>query len=108
MSNPLTTLVTVFDGTNFALWSRQMRAYLQSQGLWGYCTGTITKPTYRPAVKAQAYVPADPTTRTPKVKEVKAQNDIRLLMLRFLLGTRRMIRPSATSFCAYLLLFSRT
>ena len=75
MSNTLTNLVTVFDGTNFALWSRQMRAYLQSQGLWGYCTGTIIKPTYRPVVKAVAYVPADPAAKTPEVKEVKAQNE---------------------------------
>ena len=75
MSNTLTNLVTVFDGTNFPLWSRQMRAYLQSQGLWGYCTGGISKPTYRPAVKAQAYIPADPVAKTPEVKEVKAQNE---------------------------------
>ena len=75
MSNQLTTLVTVFDGTNFPLWSRQMRAYLQSQGLYGYCTGNISKPTYRPAVKAVAYQPADPVAKTPEVKEVKAQNE---------------------------------
>ena len=75
MSNQLTTLVTVFDGTNFTLWSCQMRAYLQSQGLWGFCTGDIPKPSYHPAVKAMAYIPADPVAKTPEVKEVKAQNE---------------------------------
>jgi hypothetical protein len=36
MSSQLATLVPVFDRTNYLVWSRAMKAYLQSQGLFGY------------------------------------------------------------------------
>jgi hypothetical protein len=36
MSSQLATLVPVFDGTNYLVWSRAMKAYLQSQGVMTY------------------------------------------------------------------------
>ncbi|EPQ52812.1 hypothetical protein GLOTRDRAFT_17699, partial [Gloeophyllum trabeum ATCC 11539] len=40
----LIAVVPVLDGSNWSLWSQQMKAYLMSQGLWGHCDGTITMP----------------------------------------------------------------
>lgn len=54
MSNALSQLVPVLDGSNFLLWKRQMRAFLQSQDLWSIVNGTLTRP-----------VPADPAAITP-------------------------------------------
>jgi len=44
MSSQLTTLVQTFDGSNYQLWSKAMKAWLQSQGLWGFVDGTIVRP----------------------------------------------------------------
>ncbi|EPQ49983.1 hypothetical protein GLOTRDRAFT_51244, partial [Gloeophyllum trabeum ATCC 11539] len=44
MSNNLIAVVPVLDGSNWSLWSQQMKAYLMSQGLWGHCDGTIIMP----------------------------------------------------------------
>src|SRR6266403_830514 len=44
MSSQLTTLVQTFDGSNYQLWSKAMKAWLQSQGLWGFVDGTIVCP----------------------------------------------------------------
>ncbi|EPQ55450.1 hypothetical protein GLOTRDRAFT_42040 [Gloeophyllum trabeum ATCC 11539] len=44
MSDNLITVVPVLDGSNWPLWSQQMKAYLMSQGLWGHCDSTITMP----------------------------------------------------------------
>jgi len=44
MSSQLTGLVPILDGSNYPLWSKSMKAYLQSQGLWGYAHGAITRP----------------------------------------------------------------
>ena len=46
MSSQLTSLTTVFDGTNYQLWAKQMQAFLMSQGLWGYAEGTIDEPLF--------------------------------------------------------------
>ena len=34
MSNNLTQLVPVLDGTNYRCWAELMKAYLQQQGVW--------------------------------------------------------------------------
>jgi hypothetical protein len=62
MSSQLATLVPVFDGTNYLVWSRAMKAYLQSQGLFGYTDGSLTIPVSIPAVAASPAVPATATT----------------------------------------------
>src|ERR1700744_4842838 len=41
MSSQLTSLVTLFDGSNWGIWSRTMKAFLILQGLWGYMNGII-------------------------------------------------------------------
>ena len=46
MSSQLTSFTTVFDGSNYTQWAKQMQAFLMSQGLWGYAEGTIDKPLY--------------------------------------------------------------
>jgi hypothetical protein len=62
MSSQLATLVPIFDGTNFLVWSRAMKAYLQSQGLFGYTDGSITIPVSMPAVAASPAVAATSST----------------------------------------------
>ena len=42
MSSQLTQLVPVFDGTNYSIWSKAIKAFLMSQGLWGHAAGTLT------------------------------------------------------------------
>src|SRR6266571_2461494 len=44
MSSQLTSLVPVFDSSNWSTWSKAMTAFFMSQGLWGYVAGTITVP----------------------------------------------------------------
>jgi transposase InsO family protein len=44
MSSQLTNFVPVLDGSNYGLWSKAMKAFLQSQGLWGYAEGTFATP----------------------------------------------------------------
>ncbi len=44
MSSQLTSLVPIFDGSNWSTWSKAMTAFFMSQGLWGYVAGTITVP----------------------------------------------------------------
>src|SRR6266704_5894034 len=44
MSSQLTSLVPVFDGSNWSTWSKAMTAFFMSQGLWGYVAGTIPVP----------------------------------------------------------------
>src|ERR1700752_2765101 len=44
MSQQLTSLVPVLDGSNYGLWSQAVKAYLMSLGLWGYVTGNIECP----------------------------------------------------------------
>ena len=44
MLSQLTTLVSVFDSSNWGIWSKAMKAYLQWQGLWGYVSGDIAQP----------------------------------------------------------------
>ena len=44
MSNALTTLVPVLDGSNYQVWACQMKAYLQSQDLWAITIGTYPYP----------------------------------------------------------------
>src|SRR6267378_1746919 len=56
MSSQLTTLVQTFDGSNYQLWSKAMKAWLQSQGLWGFVDGTIVCPADPAAGAATAEV----------------------------------------------------
>ena len=44
MSSQLTSLVSTFDRSNYGLWSKSMKAFLMSQGLWAYIDGTISTP----------------------------------------------------------------
>jgi hypothetical protein len=70
MSSQLATLVPIFDGTNYLVWSRAMKAYLQLQGLFGYTNGSLTIPISIPAVAASPAVPA--TATTPAIDAVTA------------------------------------
>jgi transposase InsO family protein len=70
MSSQLATLVPIFDGTNYLVWSRAMKAYLQSQGLFGYTDGSLTIPVSISAVAASPAVPA--TATTPAIAAVAA------------------------------------
>ena len=45
MSNALTTLVPLLDGTNYREWSKAMQAYLMSMDLWEYANGDESEPT---------------------------------------------------------------
>ena len=44
MSSQLTNLVPVFDGQNYGQWVKAIKAFLMSQGLWGYTDGSIPAP----------------------------------------------------------------
>ena len=44
-SNALQTYVSVLDGSNYAIWADQMKAYLQSQEVWIMVLGTFEQPT---------------------------------------------------------------
>ena len=44
MSTQLTQLVPIFDGSNYGIWAKAMKAFLMAQGLWGFVDGTITAP----------------------------------------------------------------
>ena len=44
MMSQLTSLVPVFDGQNYNLWAQPIKAFLMSQGRWGYVDGSITAP----------------------------------------------------------------
>ncbi len=44
MSSQLTSLVPIFDGSNWSIWSKAMTAFFMSQGLWGYIEGVIPAP----------------------------------------------------------------
>ncbi len=44
MSSQLTSLVPIFDSSNWSTWSKVMTAFFMSQGLWGYVAGTIPVP----------------------------------------------------------------
>ena len=46
MSSQLNSFTTVFDSVNYKQWAKQMKAFLRSQGLWGYATGTVIEPPY--------------------------------------------------------------
>src|SRR6267378_2863629 len=58
MSSQLTTLVQTFDGSNYQLWSKAMKAWLQSQGLWGFVDGTVVRPADPAAGAAAADIAA--------------------------------------------------
>jgi hypothetical protein len=45
MSNALTSLVPMLDGTNYREWSKAMQAYLMSMDLWEYANGDEDQPT---------------------------------------------------------------
>jgi hypothetical protein len=44
MSNALTTLVPILDGSNYLVWARQMKAYLQSMELWEMTNNEVPFP----------------------------------------------------------------
>ena len=44
MSNALTTLVPVLDGTNYREWFKAMQVYLMSMDLWEYANGDESEP----------------------------------------------------------------
>ena len=44
MSSQLTSLVPILDGSNYGLWSKAMKAYLMSIGLWGHASREIASP----------------------------------------------------------------
>ena len=43
MSSQLTSLIPVFDSSNWSIWSKVMTTFML-QGLWGYVEGTIAVP----------------------------------------------------------------
>jgi hypothetical protein len=44
MSTNVASLVPILDGTNYGIWSKAMKAFLMSLGLWGYADGTLAEP----------------------------------------------------------------
>jgi hypothetical protein len=44
MSNALTTLVPILDGSNYLVWAHQMKAYLQSMELWEMTNNEVPFP----------------------------------------------------------------
>src|SRR6266702_765830 len=44
MSSQLTSLIPIFDGSNWSIWSKAMTTFFMLQGLWGYIEGTIAVP----------------------------------------------------------------
>jgi hypothetical protein len=44
MSNALTTLVPILDGSNYLIWAHQMKAFLQSMELWEMTNNEIPFP----------------------------------------------------------------
>ena len=44
MTSQLTSLISIFDSQNYNLWAQPIKAFLMSQGLWGYVNGSITAP----------------------------------------------------------------
>ena len=56
MTSQLTSLVPIFDSQNYNLWAQPIKAFLMSQGLWGYVNGSITAPgTGAPAEEIAAW-----------------------------------------------------
>src|SRR5277367_643760 len=43
-STSVNTMVPLFDGRDYRLWSQKMEDYLKSQRLWGYAVGRNTRP----------------------------------------------------------------
>ncbi|EPQ53416.1 hypothetical protein GLOTRDRAFT_44965 [Gloeophyllum trabeum ATCC 11539] len=72
MSNNLIAVVPILDGSNWSLWSQQMKAYLMSQGLWGHCDGTIIMPD--PVVTTSK----DGSTNAWRLNDTKTIGTIRL------------------------------
>jgi hypothetical protein len=44
MTSSLEKLVSVFDGSNYIMWSDSMQAWLQSQGFWQVVSGAEERP----------------------------------------------------------------
>ena len=42
-STSVNTMVPLFDGRDYRLWSQKMEDYLKSQRLWGYAVGRNTR-----------------------------------------------------------------
>ncbi|KAI0055096.1 hypothetical protein BV25DRAFT_1769569, partial [Artomyces pyxidatus] len=55
MSNTMTSLVPVLDGSNYQTWSDAMEAYLMAQGTWHVIVTTQPDDTTRPAWDADNY-----------------------------------------------------
>ncbi|KAH9010119.1 hypothetical protein EDB84DRAFT_1570777 [Lactarius hengduanensis] len=64
MSNALTSLVPVLDGTNYQEWAKAMEAYLMSIDLWEYASGEEAEPA----------VSSPPTDAERAVEEVASLN----------------------------------
>src|ERR1700752_4239889 len=73
MSQQLTSLVPVLDGSNYGLWSQAIKAYLMSLGLWGYVTGDIEHPD-KVTVDTNATQDIQDAQRTAKVLADEAIN----------------------------------
>ena len=69
MSSQLSTVVPVFDRSNYQLWAKAMKAYLMSQGLYGHVSGTVIEPPY------PYKVDEDGKTLTPTKEELKAYHE---------------------------------
>ena len=75
MSNTLTTLVLLLDGTNYHKWSKAMQAYLMSMDLWEYANGD----------ESELTLPANPSTEqcaTHKAWKSSNQKALANLVLR--------------------------
>ena len=46
MSSQLTSLVPLFDGSGYITWAKAIKAFLMSQGLWGFVSGTFIELPY--------------------------------------------------------------
>lgn len=75
MSNALTSLVPVLDGTNYQEWAKAMQAYLMSMDLWEYSNGEETEP-------ALSATPTDAERATHKIWKSFNQKALANLVLR--------------------------
>ena len=59
MSQNVSNLIPVLDGSNYGIWSKAMKAYLMSVGLWGHVSNTVPMPDAADFPDAAAFATAN-------------------------------------------------
>ncbi|KAF5318350.1 hypothetical protein D9611_014250 [Ephemerocybe angulata] len=91
MSNTLTTLVSVFDSTNYSTWSDLMWAYLEFQGLSLHVDGTLPRPT------AAASSPTSEELEAQAKWDMQDKQARGAIILRLTPSVRSVVIPKKTS-----------